>query len=236
MASVIAMMMFAAGCASSGGTSGDTNASGAINAGAGAGTPKGPTRQDSSAQAPSQSGSAGNRTEAPSSSGSPASPGTPTSDAPTGGTPGAGTADPSNANPSNADGGSTPAPGAHPTVQLDHFQSPSGNIACMIIDDATAPSSVRCDVLEHTFVPPQEPASGCGATGFGNSIELAPGAPARFICAGDTVADPSLPILAYGTTSAVGSFSCDSNEDGMVCVDLGSGHWFRIAKASYSLN
>ncbi|PRZ35225.1 hypothetical protein CLV47_12245 [Antricoccus suffuscus] len=124
----------------------------------------------------------------------------------------------------------------YPTVHIDHFQSPSGNLACMIIDDGSAPSSVRCDVLSHTFTPPQEPPGGCGATGFGSSIALAPGVPARFICAGDTVADPSLPVLAYGTTSVVGTFSCDSKEDGIVCADLGSGHWFRIAKASYSLN
>ena len=201
MVAAIVIVMFAAGCASGGGTSGDTTASGAIDAGAAKGS--------------SAPGSSSSRTKAPTSTDSPTSPDTPTSDSPS---------------------GSTPAPGTQPVVQLDHFQSPSGNIACMILDDGSTSPSVRCDVLEHTFTPPEEPAGGCGSTGFGNSITLAAGAPARFMCAGDTVADPSLPVLAYGTTSAVGSFSCDSNEDGMVCADLSSGHWFRIAKASYSLN
>ena len=228
---VAAFVLLVAGCASSGDTSGTghvaAGAAAGVTDGAGSGSQDTGSGSQDSGSGPSSSSAA----QAPSSS--PADPSTDTSTE-SSKTPPATSTTPS-ASSAPAVSGSTPEPGAYPTDNLVEFQSPSGNIACAIVDDGSATPNVRCDIMEHTFTPPPVPAGGCGATGYGNSIVLSAGAPAQFICAGDTVYDPSAPVLAYDTTSVIGQFSCDSKTDGMVCVDLNSGHWFRIARATYTL-
>lgn len=218
MAVVAAIVLSAAGCAS-----GDRTTGGDIAAGAATGASAG---QNGSASGTQDSGSGTSGSGKSGASGSAASDTTAPSTAT-----GAATAEPS----ASGGSGSTPEPGVYPAVELAQFQSPSGNIACAIVDDGSTTPSVRCDIMDHTFTPPPKPPGGCGATGYGNSIVLSSGAPAQFICAGDTVYDPSAPVLEYDTTSVVGQFSCDSRTDGMVCLDLDSGHWFRIARATYTL-
>ncbi|MEU6564230.1 DUF6636 domain-containing protein [Nocardia nova] len=112
------------------------------------------------------------------------------------------------------------------------FRTPSGNIACLI-DDSGA--GVRCDVVDYTFTPPPRPAEGCGETGYGHSVEVAVDRPARFICAGDTVAAPDLPVLGYGETTGIGRVECYSTEDYLYCgVDDGA-ESFQLSRDSYRL-
>ncbi len=111
---------------------------------------------------------------------------------------------------------------------IDAFQSPSGNIACRVDSQG-----VRCDVKELTFTPPKP--SEC-SMGVPHAIVLATGAKAAFICISDTVADPGLPVLAYGSTTRAHGFTCVSQEDGMHCSDDGTGNGFRLARGSYDLS
>jgi hypothetical protein len=127
-------------------------------------------------------------------------------------------------------GGLAQADPAGPQFTYDRFQSPSGNIACMITDGG---SSIRCDILQYTFAPPPPPNGGCGPTGYGHTVSMATGSPARFTCAGDTVADPSLPVLPYGANTVIGGAKCYSGTDALSC-SVGE-HHLRLSRDSYDL-
>jgi hypothetical protein len=108
------------------------------------------------------------------------------------------------------------------------FASPSGNIYC-IID----PSGVRCDIRDRDWSPPPRPANCPPVTGYGNGIEIVPGYPARFVCAGDTTYNQN--ALAYGDSITAGVLHCTSAESGMTCRDLQTGHGFTLARQAYDL-
>lgn len=110
---------------------------------------------------------------------------------------------------------------------LVFFQSPSGNIHCMI---ATGDWAVaRCDILEVTKLSfPQRP-TGCDLD-WGHAFEIGPqdvkGYPA---CVGDTVVSPDAMELGYGRQVELGGFRCSSEKTGMTCTNP-AGHGFEIAK------
>lgn len=113
--------------------------------------------------------------------------------------------------------------GAYP-----NFQTPSGNIACLMSAEET-----RCDVLERTWQVPPAPADcvlayGTGATVAGTgSGELA--------CASDTVAAQGLAVLNYGEALDAGGVVCVSQQTGVRCTNRATGHGFQVARASYQL-
>jgi hypothetical protein len=113
---------------------------------------------------------------------------------------------------------------------LKAFQSPTGNIACII----TA-KFARCDVSERDWNPPPHPASCPSEVDFGQGIQLPTSGSASFVCAGDTTLNPQAPKLAYGSSSQVGSITCTSAESGMSCSNAGGGG-FTISRQSYNLN
>ena len=113
-------------------------------------------------------------------------------------------------------------------ADITGFSSPSGNIYCMI--DA---SLVRCDIRNRDWSPPPRPADCPSFTGYGQGIEIAPGKPARFVCAGDTTFNTN--VLAYGDGITAGALSCSSAETGITCRDSGSGHGFTLARQAYQL-
>ncbi|MBV8927536.1 MAG: hypothetical protein JO152_00245 [Mycobacteriaceae bacterium] len=113
-----------------------------------------------------------------------------------------------------------------------NFQSPSGNIACMLGDVLNG--GVECDVADFTYVVPPRPTD-CGPTHFGDRFALWPGQPARMQCHGDTVRVPGMQTLAYGHSVSLGQISCDSEPAGMRCVDASTGHYFRAARDSFEL-
>jgi hypothetical protein len=108
------------------------------------------------------------------------------------------------------------------------FATPSGNIACHMTT-----GEVRCDVLQRTWQLPPTP-SDC-AQSFGTGVVLAGSGPGELSCVGDTVADPSLAVLAYGESVQFDGVVCASKEIGMRCENPQTGHGFAVARASYDL-
>lgn len=90
------------------------------------------------------------------------------------------------------------------------FLTPSKNIACQFFSDS-GQSVLRCDIM-NMDARLRRPAD-CELD-YGRAFEMsAKGAPGR-ICAGDTVMDPSLPMLAYGEVWQRAGFTCRSEQTG----------------------
>ena len=71
--------------------------------------------------------------------------------------------------------------GAAPTSAATFFESPSGNIKC-VMDKS---SGVRCDIGVRDWKPPPKP-DWCPVD-WGNGLEVSARGRARFTCAGDAV-------------------------------------------------
>jgi hypothetical protein len=108
------------------------------------------------------------------------------------------------------------------------FLTPSRNIGCAISAD-----SVRCDILERSYLLPPKPADCQGS--FGRSISVGRDGIAGFVCVTDTVIDPAAPVLAYGTSTEVGDFGCTSSEQHIACYHLESDHGFELSRESPAL-
>ncbi|MCV9937910.1 hypothetical protein OIU35_16265 [Boseaceae bacterium BT-24-1] len=124
------------------------------------------------------------------------------------------------------------------------FRSPSGNIHCRYLEDADG-AALRCDILRTDTRPPRRPRD-CELD-YGNAFVVqaesppsrrlpspsemrAKGPPAMRICHGDTVADPSSPVLAYGANWVQGGFICSvSAELGISCRNA-RGAGFRLSR------
>ena len=113
-------------------------------------------------------------------------------------------------------------------VSLKAFQSPSGNIACVMTQ-----RYARCDVAERDWSPPAAPAD-CQLD-FGHAIQLAAEGSASFVCAGDTVLNPDARELPYGSASQVGAITCESDEAEIECENM-SGGKFSLSREEYDLN
>jgi hypothetical protein len=115
-------------------------------------------------------------------------------------------------------------------VALETFQTPTGNIGCVI-----AAGSARCDILRRSWSPPPRPSTCPQIVNFGQGLTVGAAAPAGFVCAGDTVRDPASGKLAYGTASQVGTLVCVSRRTGMTCSNRQTGHGFLISLQRYRL-
>lgn len=115
------------------------------------------------------------------------------------------------------------------------FQTPSGNIACMISPGfADIAPSVRCDIATFSYTPPPAPQD-CHVV-FGHSVLLEQGRPPRFGCAHDTMVLSHFPTVGYGDSAQQGPFRCDSTTEGVLCTDNTSHHSFRLSRESYDLS
>jgi hypothetical protein len=119
---------------------------------------------------------------------------------------------------------STPIPAVH----FSTFKSPSANIGCMIIA-----GTARCDIRHRTWSPPSRPASCPRVVDYGQGVIVARSGSGRLVCAGDTALDPSARSVAYGTTTVVGAFRCQSQPAGVTCRNRDTGHGFFISSGSY---
>ncbi len=137
-----------------------------------------------------------------------------------------GTSESTSTTSSTAEDG-TVAPADIMVKKLTGFSSPTGNIGCYIDR-----SSVRCDISDRDWDPPQAPAD-CDLD-YGQGIELPAGGAPQFVCAGDTTLGAGKP-LAYGQSIGAGFLRCESLETGMTCIDAESGRSFTISKESYDL-
>ncbi|MFL5542540.1 MAG: DUF6636 domain-containing protein [Longimicrobiaceae bacterium] len=123
----------------------------------------------------------------------------------------------------------TAAPGRFDArIQLHSFQTPSGNIACMAVEDGRW--ELRCDVGEHEWRGPS--ARDCELDS-GDAVGLLPTGRPFWVCHGDTILR-SGPVLGYGSTWAVGPFTCASARTGVTCRNR-SQHGFTVSRASYRL-
>ena len=115
-------------------------------------------------------------------------------------------------------------------LRLATFRTPTGNISCAIRE-----SFARCDIEHRSWSPPARPASCSKEVDYGQGIEMqASGAPG-FVCAGDTVASPGSPALAYGEATRVGAFECLSAATGLTCRRTADAHGFFLSIQSYRI-
>jgi Family of unknown function (DUF6636) len=113
-------------------------------------------------------------------------------------------------------------------VSLTKFQTPSGNIGC-VLDDG----GVRCDIAERDWTAPKP--KGCELD-FGQGLQASDAEDrASVVCAGDTTLDPGAEVLPYGSVARAGDFSCTSGKAGVTCQDDGDGYGFFISKQAYRL-
>ena len=119
------------------------------------------------------------------------------------------------------------------------FNSPSGNIGCMI-DTRYA----RCDIRDRTWSPPQTSCTLGGSSDYssgepieldyGNGLVIGSGGIPTFTCASDTVLGDH-PVLDYGDSIESASVRCTSEEAGIRCESRMTGRSFVIARDSFSL-
>jgi hypothetical protein len=103
------------------------------------------------------------------------------------------------------------------------FQSPSGNIGCVI----GRQGGVRCDIRNRDWRPPPKPASCMLDWGFGLTVGRR--GRGQFVCAGDTTLGQGR-RLAYGDAVRRGRFRCLSRRSGMRCANRRNGHGFVLSR------
>ncbi len=119
--------------------------------------------------------------------------------------------------------GSAPA-FANPT---DRFQTPSGNIHCLVYPEADGQNSLRCDVLENKAPIPPQPAD-CPLD-WGHVFTMGSRQRGTFACAADTIFDPSNPVLAYGRVWNQSGFRCEATPDRLRCQNS-AGHFWELSR------
>jgi hypothetical protein len=107
------------------------------------------------------------------------------------------------------------------------FQTPSGNIYCLVEDAGGGSPSLRCDMGQIEAPIPPKPAQ-CQFD-WGRVFTLSARQGSMRICYSDTIADPSLPVLAYGQTWHHLNFTCASDIKGLKC-STPEGHGFFLSR------
>jgi len=113
------------------------------------------------------------------------------------------------------------------TVDEAFFQTPSGNISCVLNR-----SLARCDIVRKTWQPPAKPADCDFDWGNGAYVE---NGKAGVTCTSDTLIGAAKSTLAYGDSLRAGAFQCDSRSSGVTCRQSETGHGFTLASARYAL-
>lgn len=103
------------------------------------------------------------------------------------------------------------------------FQLPSGNIHCMAFD-----GRLRCDVLNFAYPRPPRPLN-CDQD-WGGAVEIGPRGSPELLCHGDTVANPSAPVLGYGQAWHGGGIACTAAQTGLRCVNV-EGRGFEMSRS-----
>jgi len=116
--------------------------------------------------------------------------------------------------------------GAHAEDKPVGFLTPSKNIVCQFYTD-NGQSVLRCDIMSMD-ARPRRPAD-CDLD-YGHAFAMNAKSAAARICAGDTVMDASLPVLAYGEIWQRAGFTCRSEQTGLTCFNAMQ-HGFSLARA-----
>ncbi len=102
-------------------------------------------------------------------------------------------------------------PSKHPAVKLTQFSAPGRNVAC-----ALNGAEARCDIANRIWSPPEAPT--------GDS---------QFVCAGDSVLDPSATVVSDGTDVTDGTVTCQVRVVGVTCFEP-DGRGFVISRTGYA--
>lgn len=113
------------------------------------------------------------------------------------------------------------------------FQSPSGDVTCVMAAFQGDAPLASCGVTNPTYVMPPRPQSCEGA--FGDQIDMVQGRSPAMVCHTDTTRGNGLPTLQTGETRSVASLSCTGEPAAVTCTDSSTGHFFRISRAAYTL-
>lgn len=111
------------------------------------------------------------------------------------------------------------------------FETPSGNIAC-IMDVGV---EVRCDIRRRRWRPPPKPKS-CPVD-WGQGMVVGVRGRGRFVCAGDTALSPPgkrYRRLAYGKRIRIRGLTCVSRRVGLTCTNR-AGRGFFLSRQRYRL-
>ncbi|HET7230228.1 MAG TPA: DUF6636 domain-containing protein [Longimicrobium sp.] len=112
---------------------------------------------------------------------------------------------------------------------LYSFQTPTGNIGCMAVNDGGW--SLRCDIGQKDW--------NGGSAGRdcdldqGDALGLRTGGRTYWVCHGDTVLRQGA-VLGYGSTWRAGPFTCTSARTGVTCRNRAA-HGFTLSRASYRI-
>jgi hypothetical protein len=99
---------------------------------------------------------------------------------------------------------------------IEGFQSPSKNIACIYFE-YDGHKSLRCDIGDMAAPPPPRPAS-CDLE-YGHSFEVESRGSAMRSCTGDTQLGQPLAILGYGEVWQKSGITCKSEQSGVTCFN-----------------
>jgi len=122
----------------------------------------------------------------------------------------------------------TASPSARSDTGPGTFVSPTQNIGCVITRERA-----RCDIRQRDWQPPPEPAD-CNLD-WGSYLGVSAQGPGTFRCVGDTAFAGST-VLPYGSIARRGSFECRSQEIGMKCLNLDTGHGIFLSRGEYKLS
>jgi hypothetical protein len=139
---------------------------------------------------------------------------------------------------------------AHADDNYRRFQSPTGDIVCVMLrnHDSNDPANYgkgegTCQVQDATYaVPPRQYVAAddgqlgfCFLSGWGSQVSLPQGSPPHLDCIGGNLLYPPLPTLEYGQPMSLGAITCASESSAMTCTDTSSGRFFRVSRDSYQL-
>jgi hypothetical protein len=96
------------------------------------------------------------------------------------------------------------------------FRTPSGKISCAYYDGGYASPRIRCDLL---FLNDR-------------AAVLAPSGKGRLIHVTDAIGNPKSRVLAYGTSTRFGIYTCISRRTGLTCKSRRTGHGFSVSRES----
>lgn len=116
-------------------------------------------------------------------------------------------------------------------TDVGSFKSPSGNIFCIASRDnfgGKTTVSLSCELNESSAKLPPKP-SDCELD-WGKRFYVEARGKAIRGCHGDTIQNPTFPVLPYGEVWQVGGFRCDASVVRLRCVNLDR-HGFELSKA-----
>lgn len=122
------------------------------------------------------------------------------------------------------------------------FQTPSGNIRCVLDISSTTDAPVAlCQISDHTYVagPSRDDVTGaaCPSGDVGRDFRLDVGQPGFLRCSYAALDGGVGPweTADDGQSTSLGPITCISEASRMTCTDTDSGHFFRVSREAYQL-